>query len=68
MKDNKPIKGETQGDKPKAPKYLRGDRVDVATLGVCTFLEYLKGGMCAVIKKSNNMLDYTTKGAIKGRV
>lgn len=67
MKDNKPIKGETQGDKPKATKYLRGDRVDVATLGVCTFLEYLKGGMCAVIKP-NGMLDYTTKGAIKGRV
>jgi hypothetical protein len=67
MKDNKPIKGETQGDKPKATKYLRGEPIDVETMGRCTFLEYLKGGMCAVIK-SNGMLDYTTKGAIKGRV
>lgn len=54
-----------QGDKKKEPKYLRGETVDVDGMGACIFLEYLKGGMVAVIKP-NGALDYTTKAAIKG--
>jgi len=54
-----------QGDKKKEPKYLRGETVEVSGFGTCIFLEYLKGGMVAVIKPNGGM-DYTTKGAIKG--